>query len=142
MTDSKKIIRIIGFDGDTDKYNMCKRIFLAQARVNGYHKIFGTLSENESQNYLSSCNDQGFGGLILAMEDTVSFNLVDTRILRAYPEGDAKLALHNLRKKYKPKDDMTLIRLKRKFAESKIEEAEEDPDVRITDLMQKNVRLK
>ena len=113
MTDSEKTIRIIGFDGNTDNYNMWERKLLAQARIKGYHKIFGTLSGNESQDDLNTWNDQGFGGLTLAMEDAVSFNLVDTSTSKEYPEGDAKLALQNLREKYKPKDGMTLIRLKK-----------------------------
>ena len=100
--EAEKVIRVLNFDGKSDDFNMWERKFLAQAKIRGYEVILSGDLSGVSADKQKEMNDAAYGGLILACVDTVSFNIVDTSVSRSYPKGDAKLALDNLRDKFKP----------------------------------------
>ena len=72
----------------------------------------------------------------LACVDAVGFNIVDTSVLRTYSKGDAKLAMDNLRDKFKPEDGLTKVELKKEYNSSTLKSLDEDPDKWITELIQ------
>ena len=86
---------------------------------------------------LADKNEEAFEDIILSINHTttegkVAFSLVKNCKTASYPEGSCKLAWDRLLAKYAPKTAPSLLKLKKKFANSKL--GSEHPDEWITEL--------
>ena len=65
-------------------------------------------------------NKKAYNELILVMQGELAFEVVEDLTTDELPNGDARLAWNNLKKKYEPNTAQTLIRLKKEFAGSRL----------------------
>ena len=78
-------------------------------------------------------NNQAYGDLILSMDATsptglVAFNIVKSTKTTIYPNGNARIAWQNLKKKYSPTTTFALSMLHRKYNNASLRKGS-DPDV-------------
>lgn len=84
-------------------------------------------------------NQEGCEDIILSINHTtrqgkVAFSLVKNCKTTEYPEGNINLMWSRLEAKYAPKTAPSLLKLKKKFANSKLDSIEKHPDEWITEL--------
>ena len=65
-------------------------------------------------------SERDYNELILAMQGTLAFEVVEDSTINELPDGDAHLAWMNLKKKYEPNTSQTLIGFNREFTSSKL----------------------
>ena len=97
------------------------------------------MDNNKNTTKLAELNEQAYEEIILSInhvtrQGKVAFSLVKNCKSLEYPEGNCKLAWDRLVAKYAPKTAPSLLKLKKKFANSKLETAEKHPDEWITEL--------
>lgn len=160
----EKSIRIIEFSGKQSDWDGWSEKFLAKAEHKGYRKlllckksksgfdIVPTESEYDAAEAktskdaddkkiitLAKLNRLAFMDLILSIDHKssrgkVAFRLVKNCKSSAYPEGNSKLAWDRLVAKYAPKSTPSLLKMKKKFENSKLSSAEIDPEEWISEL--------
>ena len=156
MTIKEKTIRILEFSGKKSDWKIWSRKFLAKGNLRGYKNlVVGTTKVPTSSAYETACGQsnptpahtkiietyklsiKAFEDLILSINGEtkagrVAFDLVDQCCIDANPDGDPSLAWNRLVQKYKPRTAPSYIKLKRQFANSKLEDAADAPDDWIT----------
>jgi len=163
MSDEKSI-RIIEFSGKQSDWDGWSEKFLAKAEHKGYRKlllckksksgfdIVPTESEYDAAEAktskdaddkkiiaLAKLNRLAFMDLILSIDHKssrgkVAFRLVKNCKSSAYPEGNCKLAWDRLVAKYAPKSTPSLLKMRKKFENSKLSSAVIDPEEWISEL--------
>ena len=152
MTDLKAI-RVLEFSGKTSDWEGWSEKFQARGKRLGYKKLLlgrekipteteyqqAVTDNNKATKKLAELNEQAYEDIILSINHTtgqgkVAFSLVKNCKSSEYPEGNCKLAWDRLVAKYAPKTAPSLLKLKKKFANSKLESAETHPDEWITEL--------
>ena len=138
-----KAIRILEFSGRNSDWEGWSEKFLARAKRKGYKSLLigkekvPTESESsggdEKKKKLGELNEEAFEDIILSINHTtrsgkVAFSLVKNCKTREYPEGNCKLAWDRLVAKYAPKTAPSLLKLKKKFHNSRLESAEKHPE--------------
>ena len=153
MSKDIKSIRVIEFSGKTSDWEGWSEKFLARGKRKEYKKILlgkvrvPTQSEyekaiednNKEKIKIGDLNEEAFEDIILSINHTsnegkVAFSLVRNCKTDEYPEGNCKLAWDRLVAKYAPKTAPSLLKLKKKFANSKLEGIDMHPDEWVTEL--------
>ena len=149
----EKAIRVIVFDGKIENWRVWKLKYMAKATQGGYKgAIDGTLTiPNESADLdpvtgaeeikARKANALAYSTLCLSCEG-VSFGCVEKATTSELPSGDAALAWKNLCLKYEPATQMSLVSLKKEFAQCRLESVKTDPDEWVTKLEHYRVRIK
>ena len=88
---------------------------------------------------ISKLNREAYMDLVLSVNSNTSqgkiaFRLAKNCKTKVYPEGNCKLVWDRLTTKYEPKTTSALLKLKKKFENSKLEREEDDPEDWITEL--------
>ena len=125
------------------------RLLVGEGKTVGVDKV-PTQTEFEAAENGSSVQDEAVKKLgelnVLAYEDIhlsidtktaagkVAFNLVNTCYSEDFPEGNCRLAWDCLCSKFEPNTAPSLLKLHKIFANSKLDSADKDPDVWITNL--------
>jgi hypothetical protein len=138
--DNTKAIRIIPFSGKDEDWNRWSKTFLATATIKGYREI---LQPNDPTTEIDKKGNMfAYNDLVLSCQDDVTFGIIDESISQDYPDGDARLAWSNLKKRFEPNTGAAKVQLKLEFSQLKLENVEEDPDPWMTMLELKRRRLK
>ena len=141
MTDTTiKTIRIIPFSGKEEDWNRWSKTFIATATVKGYKDVLVPI-DPETDAELSD-NILAYNDLILSCQEDISFGIIDESVSETFPDGDARAAWSNLRARYEPNTGAAKVQLKQEFHQTKLSNADEDPDPWITSLELKRRRLK
>jgi len=154
-----KAIRVITFDGKKTNWNVWEEKFLARARRKGFKSLLlgKEIPPNDDEDYdestkegqkkakLKDKNITAYEELILSIDGTtkqgkVAFNLVKGAKTKNLSEGNAHLAWTRLTSKYAAKNAPTLLKLKREFTNSKLDN-QTDPEEWITNLEEIQTRL-
>ena len=163
MTEEKSI-RIIEFSGDQSDWDGWSEKFLARAEHKGYRKLLlckknqaGTdvvpteseLNSAEGKSTktqddkniiaLAKLNKLAYMDLILSIDHKksrgkVAFQLVKNCKSSEYPEGNCKMAWDRLIAKYAPKSTPSLLKLMKKFENSRLTSSETDPEEWLSEL--------
>lgn len=156
MASELKSIRVLEFDGKPKNWDPWSEKFLARAKRKGYKSllvgkekvptqdqydlaILGTSEVDKATTKRAELNEEAFEDIILSINHTsshgkIAFSLVKNCKTTEYPEGNCKLAWDRLIAKYAPKTAPSLLKLKKKFANSKLSKVEDHPDEWISDL--------
>lgn len=156
MSSDLKTIRVLEFDGKTANWEGWSEKFLARAKRKGYKKlllgtekipkgdeyelaVLGSSADDKKVKKLGESNEEAYEDIILSISHTtkqgkIAFSLVKNCKTSAYPEGNCKLAWDRLVAKYAPKTAPSLLKLKKKFANSKLHHRDDHPDEWITEL--------
>ena len=148
MSTELKTIRVLEFSGRISEWEGWSEKFLARAKRKGYKKLLQGKEEVPKENEIGSdsakkklaeLNEEAFEDIILSINHTskqgkVTFSLVKNCKTSEYPEGNCKLAWDRLVAKYTPKTAPSLLKLKKKFANSKLESIDVYPNEWITKL--------
>ena len=114
--------------------------FLAKATVLGYRGVLlGTEVAPDDELEVDTddvggeellearrANVMAYSALALACEGA-ALGLVEGSVTEGLPNGNARLAWQNLCRKYEPTTRMSLVSLKKEFAECKLEDVDSDP---------------
>ena len=149
---SDKSIRVISFNGKQAEWAVWETKFLAKANRRGFKKVLLGIDkvpkdseeidlsddEGKKKQSLREANERLYEELLLSIDGNektarVAFNLVKLAKTKDLADGDASLAWKRLKEKYATKSTQTLLRLKKKFVNSKLE-LKTDPEEWITDL--------
>ena len=160
----EKSIRIIEFSGKQSDWDGWSEKFLAKAEHKGYRKLllcrknkdgydviptedeFSAAEDEQNKSAvhkttiaLAKLNRQAYMDLILSIDHKssrgkVAFRLVKNCKSAEYPEGNCKLAWSRLVAKYAPKSTPSLLKLKKKYENSKLTKVVRDPDEWISEL--------
>ena len=155
MATTEEKTRVVTFDRNADNWRMWSRKFMAIARKKGWHDILtGAVKIPEKADTLDETLDNGkkailirnknadlYAELILSQKDMVVFDLVDEAMTDDLPEGDSALAWRNLKTKYEGTSMTELMDLKKEFYSTKLNNADNDPDVWISSLEKLRKRL-
>jgi hypothetical protein len=160
MPSEDKAIRVIAFSGKPVDWTVWEAKFLAKANVKGYKKILTgeeispkddeefdeSTAEGREKKRLQKANESAYTDLILSVDGTnvngrVAFNLIRLSVTIDRAEGDARMAWMRLRNKYAMKSAPSLMALKKEFANSRLANRREDPDVWISNLEDLKLRL-
>ena len=132
----EKAIRIIAFSGKRSDWRVWSRKFLAVAEKRGYKKILtGTLvllstsSDDDKQLGVNAYNN-----LLLAINESISFGLVDESISSAYPDGDAGKAWKKLMNQYESQTSASKVKIMGQLHASRLTKRSKDPEVWISEL--------
>ena len=153
MSKDIKSIRVIEFSGRTSDWEGWSEKFLARGKRKDYKKLLlgkeriPTQSEyekavtdgNKEQIKIGDLNEEAFEDIVLSINHTsrqgkVAFSLVRNCRTSKYPEGNCKLAWDRLVAKYAPKTAPSLLKLKKEFANSKLDDNDKHPDEWVTEL--------
>ena len=146
---SDRSIRVISFGGKKSEWAVQETNFLAKANCRGFKKfLLGKErvpkdseviepSDKKKQS-LREANERLYEELLLSIDGNektarVAFNLVKLAKTKDLADSNAALAWKRLKEKYATKSAQTLLRLKKKFVNSKLE-LKTDPEEQITDL--------
>ena len=155
MSVEEKAFRVVTFDGKAENWRTWKLKIMAKALIEGFRDVFegkvvvpdesedidvSTDAGKKSMKY-RNMNNKAYATLAMAC-DGVSFGCVERAITNKLPSGDAGLAWKNLCTKYEPSTQMSLVSLKKEFAECKLESVKSDPDEWITKLEHIRIRIK
>jgi gag-polypeptide of LTR copia-type len=129
-------LKIQGFSGEKKDWERWSITFLAKSRLRGYRELLVGLEIVATKGYdkFMQKNDFAFAELLISNENDVCLGLVDSSRSELMPEGDARLAWTNLVQKFAPTTKSNLIKTKREFVESRLEEISINPDVWIQGL--------
>lgn len=149
----EKAIRVISFDGKIENWRVWKLKFMAKSTQGGYKGVLdGTVSVPKESDTLDETTDiekvkarnanaLAFTSLCLSCEG-VSFGCIEKATTSDFPNGDAALAWKNLCAKYEPNTQMSLVSLKKEFAQCRLDSVKTDPDEWITKLEHYRMRIK
>ena len=159
MSADLKAIRVLEFSGKQSEWDPWSEKFLARAKRNGYKDLLigktpiPTKVELEAApegeeltktlKKKSALNEQAYEDMILSINTAkssgrVAFSLVKNCKSDEYPEGNCKSAWDRLFAKYAPKSVPSLLKMKREFANSRLEEEYTHPESWIASL--ENIR--
>jgi gag-polypeptide of LTR copia-type len=96
-------------------------------------EVVATKGANGYNEYMQR-NDFAYAELLISCECHVCLGLVQTSRSEEMPEGDARLAWMNLVSKLAPVTKSNLIKTKKEFVDSKLEDVSVNPDVWIQGL--------
>ena len=152
MTDLKSI-RVLEFTRKIADWEGWSSKFLARGKRLGYKKLLlGREKIPTESEYVKAVvdkykptvkhgelNEQANKDIVLSINHTsgqgkVALNLVKKCVSDEYPEGNCKLAWDRLIAKYAPKTAPSLLKLKKKFHNSRLESEDKHPDEWITNL--------
>ena len=132
----EKAIRIISFSGKRADWRVWSRKFLAVAEKRGYKKILtgalelsSTSSAEEKQLGVNAYND-----LLLAMNESISFGLVDESKSSVCPDGDAAKAWKKLMKRFESQTSASKVKIMGQLHASRLTKKTKDPEVWISEL--------
>ena len=134
-----KTIRVIPFSGKSEDWNRWSKTFLATATVKGYREVLKPSDPTKKAD--PELNVLVYNDLILSCQEDIIFGIVDESVSTDFPDGDARLAWRNLKDRYEPNTGAAKVQLKQEFHQLKLESAEDDPDIWITQLELKRRRL-
>ena len=156
MSTELKSNRVIHFNGDPDAWEGWSEKTLARGRRKGYRDLLtgrvriptareyelallGDSPEDRETVRIAQLNEEAFEDIILSIDHTtkhgkIAFRLVKNCKSAEFPEGNAKLAWDRLNSKYESKTVPSLLKLKKNFANSKLESVENNPDEWISEL--------
>lgn len=137
----EKSIRVIVFDGKQENWRQFKLKCLAKANYLGYRSIFdGDDDIPKESDVLDDSTDAGkkslklrmmnanaYAALCLSCEGS-AFGCIERAFTSDLPNGDGRLAWKNLCDKYEPKTQLSMVSLKKEFADCKLESVKTDPD--------------
>jgi gag-polypeptide of LTR copia-type len=132
-------LKIQGFSGEKKDWERWSITFLAKSRLRGYRELLVGLEIAPTKGVkgfdkFMQKNDFAFAELLISNKNDVCLGLVDSSRSELMPEGDARLAWTNLVQKFAPTTKSNLIKTKREFVESRLEDILIDPDVWIQGL--------
>jgi gag-polypeptide of LTR copia-type len=132
-------LKIQGFSGEKKDWERWSITFLAKSRLRGYRELLVGLEIAPTKGVkgfdeFMQKNDFAFAELLISKENDVCLGLVDSSRSELMPEGDARLAWTNLVQKFAPTTKSNLIKTKREFVESRLEDISINPDVWIQGL--------
>lgn len=151
----EKAYRTISFDGKIENWRVWKLKFLAKGSDVGYEDVLegiaavpkatDVLDETTVVGQASALNrkmnKKAYTALAMACEG-VSFGCVEKACTVDLPKGDAALAWKYLCAKYEPATKMSLVSLKKEFAQCKLESVKYDPDEWINKLEHIRARIR
>ena len=149
-----KTLRVISFDGKNVNWDPWSEKIKAKAKRKGWKDLLvgkvtipteseyaqAILDGDEVTKKIAELNEDAYEELVLSMDHStsrgrVAFSLVKNSKSAAYPEGNCKIAWDRLVAKYAPRTTPSLLKLKKKFANSKLEDdLKRNPDEWITEL--------
>jgi hypothetical protein len=143
----ERSIRVIVFDGKQENWRQFKLKCLAKASYMGYRDALdGTVAVPKESDVLDltkaddkeklkarKMNASAYAALCLSCEGA-SFGCIERAVTNDLPSGDSHMAWKNLCDKYEPTTQMSMVALKKEFAECKLESVKTDPDEWITKL--------
>jgi hypothetical protein len=106
---------------------------MAKARLKGYRNLLVGIEKmplkgTKGHEDLVTKNDFAFAELLISCKCDVCLGLVNTSRSEELPEGDACIAWTILVNKFAPTTKFNLIKTKKEFVESKLEDISRDPD--------------
>ena len=110
MSSSKEVIktiRVIKFSGKDADWNRWSKTFRAMSVTKGYNDVLNPKNPSIKQDLDE--NTMAYGDLLLACQEDLSFGIVEESTSTNFPDGDARLAWKNLKRRYKPIDGAALI---------------------------------
>ena len=153
MTTELKTIRALEFNEKASNWDAWNEKLGAKAKKRGYNKLLlGNETVPTQSDYnqavtdsdtvtikLVHLNEEAYKDLVLSINTTtkqgrVAFSLVKNSKTTQYPEGNCKLAWDRLTTKYVPRTAPSLLKLKKKIANSILEDLDKNPDESITEL--------
>ena len=153
MATELRTIRILPFDGRNRNWDPWSEKTYAKAKRRGWKKLLvggvkipteseyeqAVADKNDEVIKIGGLNEEAYEELVLCMDHTtdlgrVAFSLVKNSKSADYPEGNCKIAWDRLMAKYAPKTAPSLLKLKKKFANSRLVDLEKNPDEWITEL--------
>lgn len=156
MATELKSNRVLNYDGSREHWEGWSEKTLARGKRKGYKKLLtgrvkiptaseyelallGSSAEDQEIVRLAELNEEAYEDIILSIDHTtkegkVAFSLVKNCKTAEFPEGNCKLAWDRLESKYAPKTVPSLLKLKKKFANSKLETKDQNPDEWISEL--------
>ena len=151
MSTNLKTIRVLDFDGKASNWEGWSEKFLARAKRKGYKELLTgkknvpTKEDLDDDKVdaeitkLGELNEEAFEDIILSIDHSkkagkIAFSLVKNCRNSAYPEGNCKLAWDRMVAKYAPKTAPSLLKLKKQFANSVLDDPEKHPEEWITKL--------
>ena len=148
-----KTVHVIKFNGKASNWDAWNEKFGAKATRRGYknlllgNEVVPTQSEYDqvvtdsdtATIKLGQLNEEAYKDLILSINTTmkqgrVAFSLVKNSKTTQYLEGNCKLTWDRLTTMDAPKTAPSLLKLKKKFASSILEDLDRNPDEFITEL--------
>jgi gag-polypeptide of LTR copia-type len=132
-------LKIQGFSGEKKDWERWSITFLAKSKLRGYRELLVGLEIVPTKGVkgydkFMQKNDFAFAELLISNKNDVCLGLVDSSRSELMPEGDARLAWTNLVQKFAPTTKSNLIKTKREFVESRLEDISIDTDVWIQGL--------
>ena len=151
----EKSVCIITFTGLAGDWRTWKFKFMAKATALGYRGVLlGTINVPDDDEDIDKddigaeellaarkANVMAYSALGLACEGA-ALGLVEGSVTEGLPNGDAGLAWRNLCRKYEPNTRMSLVSLKKEFAECKLEDVDSDPEVWVRELEHLHLRIR
>ena len=153
MTMESKAIHVLESNGKASNWYARNEKFGAKAKRRGYNKLFlgketvhmhskydqAVTDSDTSMIKLGQLDEVAYDDLILSINTTtkrgaVVLSLVKNSKTIKYLEGNCKIASDRLTTKYAPKTASSLLKLKKKFANSKLEGVYRNPDEFIMEL--------
>ena len=132
----EKSIRVISFSGKRSDWRVWSRKFLAVAEKRGYKKLLtgaleltSTSGTDDRQLGVNAYND-----LLLAMNENISFGLVDEAKSVVCPDGDAAKAWQKLMKRFESKTSASKVKTMGQLHASRLTKKTKDPEVWISEL--------
>ena len=132
----EKSIRIIPFSGKRNDWRVWSRKFLAVAEKRGYKKVLtksleltSNSTDEEKQLGVNAYND-----LLLAMNESISFGLVDESKSAVCPDGDAAKAWEKLMKRFESRTSASKVKIMGQLHASRLTKKTKDPEVWISEL--------
>ena len=132
----EKSIRVISFSGKRSDWRVWSRKFLAVAEKRGYKKLLTGALELTST---SGTDDlqlgvNAYNYLLLAMNENISFGLVDEAKSVVCPDGDAVKAWQKLMKRFESKTSASKVKTMGQLHASRLTKKTKDPEVWISEL--------
>ena len=153
-----KSIRVLEFNGKASDWEGWSEKFKARAKRKGYKDLLlgkkniptdseyqqalavspGTPTSKQTK-VLAELNEEAYEDIILSIDHgtkqgKVAFSLIKNCKSSDYPEGNCKLAWSRLVAKYAPKSTPSLLKLKKRYENSKLTEVIRDPEDWISEL--------
>ena len=140
MSNTERSIRVVPFSGKQKDYRMWSRKFLATSTMKGYRDVLLgktevpklvtdlTTTEGKLGSLAITANERGYSDLLLSLSDEVCFGIIDDARTEELPDGCLRTGWLKLEKKFMPRTNATIIKLKKEFAEMSLVNPRDDPD--------------
>ena len=131
-------IRVLPFSGKEKDWRMWSRKFLAASVAKGYREAVDPIDPLTDAK--DDENRKAYSDLMLSMIDETTFGIIDEAKTGLHPDGDARFAWNELKRKFEPKTGFNEVKTKREF-NSCFMEIGQDPDEWIHNLIMLQRRL-